>query len=876
MAKKKSNKANKQSITTSSSESTVNKNLNPVVQDSKEIDSLRNGIDIGKVDTAAAVIGDLQSEKAEETKAEELKVQEKKIEETNEEIKKEEIKDEEIKEEIIAEELKAEEIKDRELKSEQLIDDEIKEVDVLKNKELNNASQTLKESSSESLKIDSSHSSEPLSKPIISTQGDDIEATTFVTDSEPEKIQEETPSLSLPRKRLTLQERLALAAKSKGKKRVSSSPITVASNASSRSASPEAINALNKQAIELNPSPLIDGLVKSLGEEEKEKPAEVELIPQNFKNLPNDQLYELVNQVRLELLALKNKNNTLKVEKLSLQEKIKNLGEPSSARNASPHQFKDKDAKIQQLLNEGEELSKRELKANNLIKKLKSKESDQEFEIKTLSNSLDLLETEKKQLKDSLKKSQDSEKQSSIRIKSLQAQLDNQIQSNKDEISRNQQLSANIEELSQAIITEKSKHSKEIHEFDRKLDKSQIKLETASEEHDLEVKRLEEKIEQLRFQSENAQTLSNSNESYLKLTRQYDTLQIQYTSATENWQSIEASLMNKINNYEVEIDQLKSKIKASETKILLLSNDLNFKIIEFDDLLNSKKKLSNDFSKLEIKLSTLSDSLNESEDQLQQNHIKFTQEKSILENKISNLEKQIRDQIQPHHLYINESSLSFNSPSISLHHGNSSVTSLKSTQQRWDTVPRDIGFGESSTTPLTSRKPSAYFIPNASFDENDDDSDFENGNNTTPKAPQSPVSQYIQTGSHISKTHENNSSSLIGSSNAQLLGKMSNQVRRLEAELSSMNEDLERLENEKKQANEEIVRLMKDNENVDAYKSRIKELEEDVESYSRRHEQMLEILGEKSEQVEELKADVQDLKDLCKLQVQQLVEIQTS
>ena len=35
---------------------------------------------------------------------------------------------------------------------------------------------------------------------------------------------------------------------------------------------------------------------------------------------------------------------------------------------------------------------------------------------------------------------------------------------------------------------------------------------------------------------------------------------------------------------------------------------------------------------------------------------------------------------------------------------------------------------------------------------------------------------------------------------------------------------------------------------------------------------MLELIGEKSEQVEELKADVVDLKELCKLQVQQLVE----
>jgi prefoldin subunit 5 len=94
-------------------------------------------------------------------------------------------------------------------------------------------------------------------------------------------------------------------------------------------------------------------------------------------------------------------------------------------------------------------------------------------------------------------------------------------------------------------------------------------------------------------------------------------------------------------------------------------------------------------------------------------------------------------------------------------------------------------------------------------------------------------------------------------------------------ELSTTKEELLRLSEEKKLLNEEIVKLMKDNEGIDSYKSKIDELERELQKVGGKYEHTLIILGEKSERVDELSADVDDLKDLLKLQVQQMIEMQS-
>lgn len=116
--------------------------------------------------------------------------------------------------------------------------------------------------------------------------------------------------------------------------------------------------------------------------------------------------------------------------------------------------------------------------------------------------------------------------------------------------------------------------------------------------------------------------------------------------------------------------------------------------------------------------------------------------------------------------------------------------------------------------------------------------------------------------------------SLSNSNNLQLIHKMSSNIRRLEIELNTLKDEYEKLLDVKELREQELLESIKVYEQVNELKSKIEELEKIIEEKNAKELTMLELIGEKSEQVEELKADVADLKDLCRNQVQQMVEMQ--
>ena len=96
----------------------------------------------------------------------------------------------------------------------------------------------------------------------------------------------------------------------------------------------------------------------------------------------------------------------------------------------------------------------------------------------------------------------------------------------------------------------------------------------------------------------------------------------------------------------------------------------------------------------------------------------------------------------------------------------------------------------------------------------------------------------------------------------QLVERMSAAVRRLESEKAAHKDELIRLSNQRDESREQVVSLMKEAEEKRSWEQRVKESEESLKGMEDRYLTTLEMLGEKSEKVEELKADVQDLKGM--------------
>ena len=126
--------------------------------------------------------------------------------------------------------------------------------------------------------------------------------------------------------------------------------------------------------------------------------------------------------------------------------------------------------------------------------------------------------------------------------------------------------------------------------------------------------------------------------------------------------------------------------------------------------------------------------------------------------------------------------------------------------------------------------------------------------------------------------HHNNMNDIMSVSTAgagpsvQLVERMSAAVRRLENEKISTKEELARLASQRDEARAEILSLMQEVEAKRADHGRVLELEKEVEEINARYQTTLEMLGEKSEMVEELKADVQDVKAMYRELVENTVK----
>jgi hypothetical protein len=94
----------------------------------------------------------------------------------------------------------------------------------------------------------------------------------------------------------------------------------------------------------------------------------------------------------------------------------------------------------------------------------------------------------------------------------------------------------------------------------------------------------------------------------------------------------------------------------------------------------------------------------------------------------------------------------------------------------------------------------------------------------------------------------------------QVIERMSAAIRRLESEKVATREELTRISVQRDDARAEIVSLMKENEIHKRAIAQIPEFKNEIAMINERYFTTLELLGEKSELVEELQADIQDMK----------------
>ncbi|CAG8019097.1 unnamed protein product [Penicillium nalgiovense] len=603
----------------------------------------------------------------------------------------------------------------------------------------------------------------------------------------------------------------------------------------------------------------------------------------------------------------------------ALQSKLKYLAKDAaeSAKNAAASatpgstqkQLLEKDEKIALLLEEGQKLSKSEMDHRAVVKKLRQQltenaKSQTEMKRKTDKLERDLANSEarakraeaaEKRATESLssqtKSTKDLEAVTNERnalsqtVQEIKSQLSRavsraeaaEIKANSEALELERQRARELDEelcnlkIERDISEEKSK--REITELREKIDQEKERARMLEVELKGEQSVLESKMESLRSRAEEASS-GATGETQAKLLRQIETLQTQYAAASENWHTLEGSLLSRLASVEKERDDAGRREIDLRKKI----REMNHKLKKFEEELDNAKEAEHDLnSRLEERmeeLQKLQQKLEKAAEDLASTQKDMAEQKKTCDTsfaqKLEEERAKWRDQVN------SPSQLRGVSPVASLRRSSTldamtpgqpecrppsrRSSTMAFTSPEIGTPPRQNSYPASITQatlspPHINTNSSLMAAPSITFEP---DEYFEDsGTPATPSAyggTQAPPSRGI---------NDIISESTVGAGpSVQLVERMSATVRRLESERAGSKDELARVTTQRDEARQQVVDLMRELEEKQLSDSRVQELEAELEDLDQRYQTTLEMLGEKSEQVDELNADIADLKKI--------------
>lgn len=696
------------------------------------------------------------------------------------------------------------------------------------------------------------------------------------------------------KKRLTLKERLALAAKGKSKKVTDSANITP-------SVTPIGLTPVTSNDQET-----------SLTAEETPIAVEETELSRLKKKLEEVQLKNL--KLEEQVILLKTRSTSASMTSLS------NSNDSDKQIKELKAKLATKDDTIQQLLKEGETLSVKELKLNETIKKLRVTNSNLEMNLKDYSEKTNETNLKIVELEDYLKTSNfksisqliDNYTQVSQTLAEVQSTLDAELECEweskyrellkrfENEVLTKKEALKDINELKIQLNMSKRQHTLELESKTSIINDLKREISSTKLENLHEIARLESKIESLRMetessnprgnssltfpQSEPEQTTSSKTIDYTEFEKLSDThhnLQQQYLSSQANWKVIEANLLNKVDSSAASIEAMKrSKIKLSQD-LKKLNSSLMEQAEENKKLHESSKHMLEVNEELKFAVQVKETDLLDLQDKLEKFKQIYSSQKANMDIKVQSLTATI-DTLKSENNCSQTSlkkfqegglHLSLDTPIKQTFRGISSQNVAESGGQFHTPSWNDIRLGESSNTPAAnfSTFPYTSSMDNSVNSLSGDDDPL--GNLTDDAySLNSRHHSFSHNNSHISSTIP----AIGNNSNIHLINKMSSNIRRLEIELHTLREENHQFALEKEETEQKLLDKLKLSDEVASLNRTIEDLQQQIHSNNEKEQTMLELIGEKSEQVEELKADIVDLKGLCKLQVQQMMDLQES
>ncbi|XP_042535820.1 TATA element modulatory factor [Dipodomys spectabilis] len=569
-------------------------------------------------------------------------------------------------------------------------------------------------------------------------------------------------------------------------------------------------------------------------------------------------------------------------ERDAAKKEIKNMKEELATRLNSSETadlLKEKDEQIQGLMEEGEKLSKQQLHNSNIIKKLRIKDKDSENTIAKLNKKAKEQEEELQHLKQVLDGKEEVEKQHRENIKKLNSVVERQekdlgrLQIDMDELEeKNRSIQAALDSAykeltdlhkanaakdSEAQEAALSREMKAKEELSAALDKVQEEARQQQETLAIQVgdlrlalQRAEQaaarredylrheisELQQRLQEAENRnQELSQSVSSTTRpLLRQIENLQATLGSQTSSWEKVEKNLSDRLGESQTLLAAAVEKERAATEE--LLANKIQMSAVESQNAL-----LRQENSRFQAQLQSEKSKLRKLEDENNRYQVEL---ENLKDEYVRTLEETRREK--------------------TLLNSQLEMEKLKVEQERKKAIFTQEALKEKepklfsvSSTPTMSRSSSISGVDMAglqtSFLSQDESHDHSFGPMAT-SASGSNLYDAVRMGA---------GSSIIES--------LQSQLKLREGEITHLQMEIGNLEKTRAIMAEELVKLTNQNDELEEKVKEIPKLRTQLRDLDQRYNTILQMYGEKAEEAEELRLDLEDVKNMYKTQIDELL-----
>ncbi|XP_064478390.1 TATA element modulatory factor-like isoform X2 [Ornithodoros turicata] len=532
--------------------------------------------------------------------------------------------------------------------------------------------------------------------------------------------------------------------------------------------------------------------------------------------------------------------------------------------------IREKDEQIKELMSEGEKLSKHQLQQSTVIKKLRSKEKDMEGTIKSYKDKLEDQSKELERLRKSLSAKDEQEKKHIDTIRQLTStnqKQDRDIQSLKESLSdatenvettlvklnsayseiavlrqansecesraEEATLSAKMaagEELRRALEETRATALTERASLLQRIEELQVALTMAEQRGEHREDVLRASVTQLQQQLQDAESRNQEISQHISsatrpLLRQIENLQATFSVQSASWEKIEKSLTDRLSEAQTQATLLSERERALQEKCSDLQARLTGLEAQNTTLRNDKHSLSAD-------IDVLRERLRDAED-FKRRENNFEVVKSRLEQSLKSLRSE-KEEATCKVIALQEE--------------------LESERHKNLLLQDQLQEKRDDASPLPSPTTSQYSSVSDTF----------NANVGTELGSALP---YNVAPSRTTSLYE----SLRAAGGTTLLESLQSQLKMKEGEVGHLQAEITQLERSRSSLSRELMSLSEKLETMEKEVQELRGISQQHNELNQRYNTLLQMYGEKVEEAEELRLDLEDVKSMYKAQINELI-----